>query len=104
MIVLTKGKYNFFNSETAYWEIEDKCVFSCKEPSRRRLNSLKACIKEILQSADITGAVSEKDIKNISHLKDLSQREIQVLQKLADGLRPYTPQKRVMIYVTTMHL
>lgn len=75
-------------------ECEDDKTCEAKEPSRRRLNALKAILKKLLVADDISGDVKETHVSNLwrKSVDKLTDSEMQTIIHLANCLRPYAPR------------
>ncbi|KAG0162837.1 hypothetical protein DFQ29_003647, partial [Apophysomyces sp. BC1021] len=79
-----------------YAEIEAESLATSKpqskEPSRRRLNCLKAITKKLLLSSDMSGDVKEKDIISLWSDSNLDSEEVRIVLLISNVLRPFVPR------------
>lgn len=72
-----------------------ECIHSNTDTPGRKLCALQAILKALIESPSIEGQINEDDVRTNAHIgTQLNDNEIQVLVKLGNLLRPYTPRKR----------
>ncbi|KAF9998182.1 hypothetical protein BGZ65_006292 [Modicella reniformis] len=70
-------------------------IHSNTDTPRKKLRALQTILKSLIESSSIEGQVDEDDVRTNAHIgTELYDNEIQVLVKLGNLLRPYTPRKR----------
>lgn len=83
------------NEDLLFGDLPEGEEDSTKEPSRSRLKALQTVLKTLPESPFIHTDIKEDDVREASFARsDFTSKECQVVAKLVNTLRPFTPKRR----------